>query len=145
MYRSRKHEKLYASEKKVQKTKPCPFCNVREDGREPITESKYFLRIKNAFPFDTWDSFEVMAHELLIPKRHVTGLNALTAPERKELMDLMCEADRAGYNILGRHDGNAAKTVAHQHTHLIKTAGKPITHLVYIRKPHMLIIGKKSR
>ena len=145
MYRTRNHEKTYAFEKRSRKTKPCPFCTIREEGREPISKSKYFLRIKNIFPFDTWDGYQVKAHELIIPKRHVTGLDALTAPERKELIDLLCKADKEGYDTYARHDGNEAKTVAHQHTHLIKTAGKPITHLVYVRKPHMLLVGKNHR
>ena len=55
------------------------------------------------------------------------------------------QADKEGYGIFARHDGNEAKTVAHQHTHLIKTVGKPITHLLYVRKPHILFVGKNSR
>lgn len=89
-----------------------------------------------------WDGHETTAHELLVPKRHVTGINAFTPEERQELMGLLCKADKEGYSFYGRHDGSKTKTVLHQHTHLIKISEKPINHMLYLRKPHILLIGK---
>lgn len=81
-------------------------------------------------------------HELLVPRRHVTGLHDFTPSEQRELASLLAEADEQGYSFFGRHDGSNAKTVLHQHTHLIMTEEKPLRHIIYIRKPHILFLGK---
>ena len=53
-------------------------------------------------------------------------------------MDVIAEYEEQGYSVYARAPENKQKSVAHQHTHLIKTHGKPKNMLFTSVKPYIL-------
>lgn len=139
--RTRKSQKRYI--RNGLRSGKCPFCNIKEtEPREIYAETEYFYRVKNIFGYDVWDGCVVKEHQLIIPKRHVVSLSALTPEEDVEYMELIKQAEKSGYNLYARSENGATKSVAHQHTHLIKFKdGAEVTRLVYVKKPHLLVYG----
>lgn len=98
----------------------CPFCIDWAAGRDVINETEWF--------FLRWDRYPVSSgHLLIIPKRHVECIRALSDQEGKTLVD----AIKLGIEIVqmregpdavnvGINDGEAAgQTVRHLHIHII--------------------------
>lgn len=140
MVRNGKSEKAYGEAGKT--IIGCPFCNVL--GQKTIQSSSkagHFFIIKNIYKYDVWDNRQVSEHLLLIPKRHIDGLSALTKAEFADYNSELVKADREGYEVFTRPSGGETKTVDHLHTHLIKIGPEVITWLLYIRKPHILLSG----
>jgi diadenosine tetraphosphate (Ap4A) HIT family hydrolase len=97
----------------------CPFCSV---DRERISiETEHALALPDAFPVAD-------GHTLIVPRKHVSSIYELTAPEqtaiwrlvgqvREQLLASMSPVD--GFNI-GFNDGlSAGQTVMHAHVHII--------------------------
>jgi diadenosine tetraphosphate (Ap4A) HIT family hydrolase len=141
MYRSRKVVKAYRSEvgKKLPKAglHNCPFCDYRKDLL--VLDGNRMIIIKNIFPYQYWEFMDVEDHLMVVPKRHVVSLLELNKEERLEAMELYAEYEAKGYNIYGRSDDNKIKTVAHQHTHLIKVSGKTAKAGFFSKKPYITL------
>ena len=136
MYRPRKHRKLYSKRKRAENyDSDCIFCRLPDE--QIIKSTNKFLVTRNIFPYSIWDHYPVGEHWMIIPKRHIEGITELDKAESDELMKLFQEYEALGFNIFTRTPGNSMKTVAHQHTHLIKPTGKEQKFLIYIRKPHI--------
>ena len=75
---------------------------------------------------------------MVVPRRHVEGIYQLNKTERAELMDVIAEYEEQGYSVYARAPENKQKSVAHQHTYLIKTHGKPKNMLFTSVKPYIL-------
>ncbi len=96
----------------------CPFCTLPAQQQRGQTAA--FVIIRDRAPISP-------GHTLIIPRRHVESLFALTASEFSDLQQALQSARHEieqqhhpkAYNI-GINDGPAAgQTVAHLHVHLI--------------------------
>lgn len=96
----------------------CPFCSV--DRGRILLESEHALAFPDGFPIAD-------GHTLVMPRRHVTSVYELTAPEQADawalvgkVRDLLAsEYKPDGFNI-GLNDGSAAgQTIMHAHIHII--------------------------
>jgi len=99
-------------------TNPCPFCEIAPD--RIISQSDFMLTTFDQYPVSP-------GHTLIIPKRHVASLFALTETEWNEIFDelkrvkdeLLTSHQPDGFNI-GVNDGEAAgQTILHLHVHVI--------------------------
>jgi ATP adenylyltransferase len=101
----------------------CIFCNSIDPGRDELVlvRGRVCYVILNLYPYNN-------GHLMIVPDRHVATLEASTAEERLELMQLTRRAEMAlteayaphGINIginLGRPAG--AGVVDHLHIHLV--------------------------
>lgn len=140
MYRVTKSQKAYDEHRAKTKSEGCPFCDMPPDKRVTIQESEHALVIQNIFPYEIWEGFKATEHLLLIPKRHVSSLNELTAAERKDIMDLYCAYEGQGYNVYGRAPGSEARTHAHVHTHFIKIDTMAAQTMTFTKTPYSLEI-----
>lgn len=138
--RSRKQEKQYTRYKKRYPGKDqCDFCLINKDTDHYVEESKSFKTFYNIFPYSVWDDQEVAEHLLITPKRHVYTLGELTASEAVEYIDIIASYESKGYNVYMRPPQSSIKSVAHQHTHLIKPGDRTHKFLLVVRKPYIRI------
>jgi diadenosine tetraphosphate (Ap4A) HIT family hydrolase len=100
----------------------CVFCKINNpDSIDVIIEADDdFWVVKNAFPYQVFDNIEVSDHLLVVPKKHVESLSELSQHQRGRLIKILSRYEKLGYSIMSRSPNNRAKSVAHQHTHLIK-------------------------
>jgi diadenosine tetraphosphate (Ap4A) HIT family hydrolase len=102
----------------------CVFCKISDPNNtinKILEQNDNFWVIKNLFPYAMFDSIEVVDHLLIVPKQHVESVDKLSKSQRAELIELICRYEDRGYNWMARSASNQAKSVSHQHTHLIKT------------------------
>lgn len=102
----------------------CAFCMINSTKpikNEIIEENEYFWIITNAFPYEVFDSIKATDHLMIVPKKHTETISELSKQERELLIELINKYEPQGYTFMGRAPSNTAKTVEHQHTHLIKT------------------------
>lgn len=95
----------------------CDFCELHT--QQLIREEKYFVIIKNLFPYASWDSQSVAKHWMIIPKRHIVSLHDLTEIEKIEFVDLLSQYEKDGASIYSRAPKNTSRTITHVHTHLL--------------------------
>lgn len=135
MYRRRKKQQSYQD---MPAEVECPFCVAKAAGRV-IEETEHAYVIDNLFSYDLWEFRDVLDHRMIVPKRHVGQLYALTKTERADIMELMAKYEAQYYDIFARSATSATKSIlAHQHTHLIKTAAESAKFALYVRKPYLL-------
>lgn len=136
--RSRKEVKSY---KRYMKNKPetkgCVFCDVDKGDEQLVSETKYFKIIRNIFGYSLWDSQRVADHLMIVPKVHTDSLSDLTKQAAIEFVDLLGQYESKRYNVYARAPSSVMKSVTHQHTHLIKPAGKPRKLVFLWRKPYI--------
>jgi diadenosine tetraphosphate (Ap4A) HIT family hydrolase len=135
MYHYRKSRLIYKS---FPKPEHCHFCDTSEM-REIVEETTYARVIKNRVFYDMWELRQVTDHLMIIPKRHVRTLHDLTDPERLDIMKLIGKYEADHYNIYARSMESVSRSVAHQHTHLLKTKSQPSRGILFLRKPYTLI------
>jgi galactose-1-phosphate uridylyltransferase len=135
MFHTRKSHKKYLS---FPKHTSCPFCESNSK-KESIAETTYTQIVSNRVHYDVWELRTVVDHLLILPKRHVLSLHDLTNAEKVDIMNVIADYESQGYNVYARAASNAQRSVPHQHTHLIKTAGKPGSFMLFIRRPYLLI------
>ncbi|MFZ1323992.1 MAG: HIT domain-containing protein [Candidatus Saccharimonadales bacterium] len=142
MIGTRHHKQISRYEKHL-KAKPagaCAFCINNPDDDNYSVETKSFKILRNIFPYNTWDLQDVTDHLLIVPKKHIVSLNNLTANEAIEYVDLLGSYESRGYNVYSRAPASGMKSVSHQHTHLIKTSGKPKRVLLYTKNRYLRVI-----
>jgi len=96
----------------------CPFCSVSQD--RILVESNNVVTFFDAFPV-------TQGHALVTPRRHVSSIYKLSAPEQAELWEivgkvraLLMERFQIDSVNIGVNDGLAAgQTIAHAHVHVI--------------------------
>jgi diadenosine tetraphosphate (Ap4A) HIT family hydrolase len=135
--RSRKEAITYTKHLKQTDNSVCPFCHIDPKDEQYVDETRYFFVIKNTFPYSIWDGQEVKDHLMVTPKVHTDSLGTMTQTARLEYVDILEKYEKQGYNIYARAPTSIIKTIVHQHTHLIKTAGKPRRVLFMLRKPYI--------
>jgi diadenosine tetraphosphate (Ap4A) HIT family hydrolase len=124
--RSTTNDRAYQSYRK--KLTGCIFCKIDHPDntvKKIVEELSDFWVIKNTFPYDVFDSIKVVDHLLIVPKKHIEGIAELTKRERIILIELISKYEAMGYSTMARHPGSQAKSIAHQHTHLIKLTDQP--------------------
>lgn len=135
MFHYRKTHKRYHSFPKID---GCHFCGEHAK-IESLRETEHARIVPNRVFYDLWELRRVIDHLMIIPKRHVRSLQELTEAERLDVMALMAEYEAAGYNVYARALSSKQRSVAHQHTHLIKTVDKQAHGSFFIKKPYWLI------
>lgn len=138
LVRKPKNEKKYLRHIAHKQT-DCDFCNFSIQSEQVVAEHVRFWLVINLFPYDMWDGMGVVEHLLLVPKRHVDSIAHFKPSESKEFVALLARYEAVGYSLYARAPQSTAKSIPHQHTHLIKMNDKKVKALLYIRKPHMLL------
>lgn len=106
----------YRDHMKANSAGECDFCRTNQphDGMMRI--------IANDFPYAVWESREVVDHLMLVPKRHVLTFSEFTLEEKIEYFTRIEEYEALGYSCYTRAQTNPTRSVAHLHTHLLKSA-----------------------
>lgn len=117
----------------------CNFCLLTPKSKQTLVSSQHFNIVKNIFGYDIWDGCRVIDHLMIVPKRHIHSLSELTKNEKMQYVTLLCEYERDGYSVYSRSPDNITKSIAHQHTHLIKLDKKRVEAILYLRKPHVML------
>ncbi len=137
--RTRKNEANYIKYRKARSNSECAFCRFSTDQPEDIIEqTDLFTVVQNKFQYDIWDAHPVTEHLLLSPNRHVDSIHEFSSQEQDAYMKMLVKYDIKGYTTYARANSDKTKSVAHQHTHLIKLGDKSYRYIYYARKPHIL-------
>jgi diadenosine tetraphosphate (Ap4A) HIT family hydrolase len=137
--RSRKETKLYDKYQTTVDRTTCSFCHLKENGEQVIQETEGFLVVRNLFPYSIWDGQKVVDHLMVVPKKHTDSLSDLGAHSAVEYLGIVGAYEKQGYNVYARAPGSHMKSIAHQHTHLIKPVGPPNKFLFLLRKPYIRV------
>lgn len=121
------------------KQNSCDFCQFHVGDGQVVSESTLFWVVKNIFAYSVWDDMAVIDHLMIVPKRHIVGMHDFTTDERADYFEVMTQYEEQGYSLYARAPKNIAKSVVHQHSHLIKLGNKTKKFMLYIRKPHVLV------
>lgn len=141
MVRRPARERFYKTHRQQRPSDACPFCEmVTMPNEDVLEETKHCLIINNPYGYDLWDECGVEQHWLIIPKRHVVSLHELTDDERLDYMQQVGRFADEGYSLYARAPGTVTGSVAHQHMHLIKIDNKRKKFLLYLRKPHVVVM-----
>lgn len=137
--RTKKDEKRYQAYLQT-KGPGCDFCTLAEGNPQFISATTSFKVIHNRFPYAIWDGQSVADHLLIVPKEHLTSMRAFTPKQAVEYLDLVSSYEENGYHVYARAVDSVARTLPHQHTHLIKGIGTMKHVILQITKPHILIM-----
>jgi diadenosine tetraphosphate (Ap4A) HIT family hydrolase len=132
--RSHKHERQYKDYRK-RETDSCPFCDVTPKSNSYVEETATFLVVRNNFPYTLWEGQGVDMHLMVVPKEHTNTLSDLSDAQSKEYLELLQKYEENGYNLYMRSLDSTTRTVAHHHTHLIKTDNKMRKFLLMLKWP----------
>lgn len=140
--RSTKEARSYSKKRKEDETAGCPFCAIGPSHAQYVTETKHLKVIRNRTPYSLWDSQGVLDHLMVVPKQHTGKLGDLGDEAAREFIALIDQYEEDGYAFYGRAPGSAVRSVAHQHTHLLKLDGKKRKFLLMIRQPWYIRLSK---
>jgi diadenosine tetraphosphate (Ap4A) HIT family hydrolase len=115
----------------------CEFCQMKSGHPQFVRQGRYFKIIRVKFPYSLWDDTGVSDHLMLVPTAHVENLAALPQEAAKEFMISLAEYEGNGYNVYARAPQSKTRSVAHQHTHLIKSSGPRLRFLFFMRRPYV--------
>jgi diadenosine tetraphosphate (Ap4A) HIT family hydrolase len=119
-------------------SKTCDFCAFAIGDGLVVGESSHFWIAANLFAYNVWDDRNVDEHLMLLPKRHVTTLEELTAAERVDYLEQLVAYEKQNYSTYTRAPGNASKSVPHLHTHLVQLNPKLKRVIVRVKRPYIL-------
>lgn len=136
MYHYRKTRKVYKS---FPKHPECEFCDYENIKPSLVEETDHARIIKNRVFYDVWELRNVTEHLMVIPKRHAAKLADLNPDEKLDIMNVIARYEADEYNIYAREPASISRSVAHQHTHLIKTGKKLGRALFFTHKPYFFI------
>lgn len=139
MYRLRKAEKHYIKQRKLHSSAggECAFCEFTPKHKQIKKSFPHFFVARNIYPYNIWDDHEVSDHLMIVPRRHIVGIHEYSKAEKQEFADIVGEYEAKGYSLFARAPENKQKTIAHQHTHLIKLTGAPKNIQIGIKKPYI--------
>ncbi len=138
--RSRKEEKTYKKDLHANMRPGCPFCEISPKSEQFVEEGVAFHVIRNIYPYSLWDGQGVVDHLMVVPKKHTDTLSDIKAREKAEYVDIISKYEGQGYDIYARAPKSAAKSVFHQHTHIIKLDGRHRRFVLLMRKPYIRIL-----
>ena len=102
----------------------CPFCDTKERNPAQVAEEYGTMRVlRNDFPYSKWDKFDVAAHLMIVPLRHIGSFDEFDENEIADFFELLRKYESNHYSVYSRAPTNAARTQSHLHTHLIKPVG----------------------
>ena len=101
----------------------CVFCRIArgEFGTEFVAETETVVAFRDVHP-------QAPTHVLVVPRRHIASLDALTPADRDLAAELLAVAARvarqegiveSGYRVLTNHGPDAGQTVFHLHFHVL--------------------------
>ena len=137
--RSRKEKVQYDKYQATVDKSQCSFCHLKENGEQVVTETASFQVVRNLFPYSIWDGQRVVDHLMVVPNLHTDSLSNLAPSVASEFLRVISDYERQGYNVYARAPGSHMKSIAHQHTHLIKTVDLPKKFLLLLRKPYIRV------
>lgn len=140
--RSTKEEHSYKKQRRSDQVIGCPFCAITKGSPQYVSETAHLQVIRNGMPYSIWDSRGVTDHLMIIPKTHTQKLGDLGPEAAVEFIKLIDKYESAGYNLYARSVGSSNRSVAHQHTHLIKLVGREKKFLLMMKKPWYFRISK---
>ena len=138
----RKTLKTYAKKNEHDKALAnCTFCHEYETKKRVIAENDTMFVIPNRVKYDMFEGQGVVDHLMVLPKRHAESIGEFTEKEKIDHLNIVAEYETKGYDTYARGVGNVARTVKHQHTHLIKGDNKQKwpRFLLFMSKPYFLI------
>lgn len=136
--RNRTNHTRYKQHTKNTPDETCNFCAFIAGDGQVVGESAYFWIAINLFAYDVWDDRSVDEHLMLVPKRHVTSLIALTSVERADYVEQLAAYESQGYSTYTRASSNASKSIPHLHSHLVKLSSRSKRAIVRIKRPYIL-------
>lgn len=136
--RSRKEEITYQKHRAKKKSPVCDFCVITKNDDQFVKEGIYFIIIRNIFSYSIWDGQDVIDHLMLVPKKHTDSLSTLPKAAAEEYVKTISGYEKDGYNIYARAPSSVIKSITHQHTHFIKTHGKPKNFVFLLRAPYYI-------
>lgn len=136
--RKRKNEHVYSQYRRTAQSNLCAFCEFTSSTERVVAEHKNFWLVRNIYGYDIWENLDVIEHLMLIPKQHLVSLSSLNPAAQREYGTLLSSYESKGYSMYIRAATNAAKSVSHQHTHLLKLDTKMKKFYMFLRKPYML-------
>jgi diadenosine tetraphosphate (Ap4A) HIT family hydrolase len=137
VYRTWHNEKLY-KEYQAHSTGVCDFCVIKEGNPQFVIATESFNVIHNRFPYAFWDDQDVVDHLLVVPKEHVDSLAAFTPGQAAEYLALVSDYENNGYHVYARGAKSQSRSIVHQHTHLIKGAGRSKRLVLQSTRPYIL-------
>lgn len=142
IHRSRKEAKNYLRYMRSlrERGNPCQFCEMSEDDKKVLTTTKHFLVVRNLIPYTFWDDHSVTDHLLVLPRKHTDTIQDFSDEAALEYFRLIADYEQQGYSIYARPPRAATKSVAHQHTHLIKISPRMQKIVIYLQKPHIRVM-----
>lgn len=142
--RTRKEVKAYDLHQKFVEPPAagCAFCQINEGSSQLVKQTKAFKVIRNIFPYSLWDGQVVRDHLMVIPVMHTDSLADLPAGDAKEFLTIISSYETLGYSVYARAPASTMKSLAHQHTHLIKCGPEKIRGLFFVRKPYIRFLVK---
>lgn len=107
----------------MEKSTDCIFCKIvrREIPAKIVFENEHILAFRDVSP-------QAPVHILIIPKKHIPGLNDISAEEEKLLGEIQLVAKELaakekvsvqGYRLVVNCGPDAGQAVAHLHYHLV--------------------------
>lgn len=139
MYHYRKTWKNYSSKKSADKKQDsCNFCSDKTQN-EIVSENDTMFVVVNRTSYDIFEGRKVLDHLMVIPKKHHTTIQTFSDQEKVDMMTIAGEYEVNGYDIFARAATSVARSVAHQHTHMIKMVDKIPNVIIYTRKPYVLL------
>lgn len=119
----------------------CSFCADKTIPARTLKESETMYLVTIRTKYDVFEGRPVLDHLMVIPKRHTESLSDFTKAEKLEQMTIIGEYEVKGYDVYARSVTSVDRSVAHQHTHLIKMAEKKMKYFVHLKKPYILFNG----
>lgn len=140
--RSTKEAIRYWKQRHTEEGRDCPFCDVQPNEDRYVEESSTLTVIRNRFPYSIWDGQGVIDHLMITPKIHTNSLNDLSDEGAREFIRLVNKYEADGYNVYARAPASTAKSIYHQHTHLIKVDGKTRRLMFVLQRPFYFRISR---
>lgn len=138
--RSRKEELKYRTYRRQTNFNECEFCKSLPD--QELKTTSQFKVIRNKFPYTIWDGQTVVDHLMIVPKAHTDTVAHFTDDMITDYFKLLQAYETQGYNVYARAPSSKIKSIAHQHTHLLKTQGRPKSFVLLLRRPFYLRLIK---
>jgi diadenosine tetraphosphate (Ap4A) HIT family hydrolase len=137
-YRSRKETLRYRRHlKESPPNEVCAFCALKKGDPQFVRQYEHFIVVRNTFPYTYWDGVNVTDHLMILPMQHTDTLADLPEAVAKEYLQILSDYEQGGYSSYARAPNSVIKSVAHHHTHLIKSGTKRGKFVVYVKSPYM--------
>lgn len=136
--RSTHEERKYRQYRRNNNKDDCPFCSIDSSHPQYIDQTKNFKIINNHIPYSLWDGQGVIEHLMVIPRIHIDTLADIPLIAKREYLTLISSYETRGYDVYARAKNSGVRSVAHQHTHLLRLDGKNKRIMFVLKRPFYL-------